>query len=474
MTHQRNVKTQRRRSSPVFAFGAGVILASTLSGPCAGQTSASKANLEVTPSNKLLIDPVDQQIRREQARVARDPDFWDSFNRLAAAYAQKARETGDISYFELAEAALQQSLKLESTHEEAAPAWTQLAAVHLAEHRFREAGEDAERAIALNSRSLGALPFAGDAQLEMGNYEAAQKLYNRLVAPADDRPHPGLEFLLKSHGAGLHWIQGKVAEASDDLKRAIDLARQLQLPGENVAWTEFMLGEQYFQSGDLAAAERAETASLIDFPRYHRALAAMGQIRAAQKQYPEAITFYKKAIAIIPLPVYIAALGDLYTVSNNPAEAKKQYALVEYIGKLSAINQQVFNRELATFYADHDLKLPEALALAQKELEVRRDIYTYDTLAWTLFKCGRREEARAAIDQAMRIGTQDALLEYHAGMIYAALQDHSRAAVHLQRALTINPRFHVLFADRAVETLAMLQTPDPVPSNPAAKSVLTQ
>ena len=62
-----------------------------------------------------------------------------SYDRLASAYAQKARETGDITYFQLAEGALQASLKLESTHEDAAPAYTQLATVHLAEHRFREA-----------------------------------------------------------------------------------------------------------------------------------------------------------------------------------------------------------------------------------------------------------------------------------------------------------------------------------------------
>ena len=38
-------------------------------------------------------------------------------------------------------------------------------------------------------------------------------------------------------------------------------------------------------------------------------------------------------------------------------DAKKQYALVEYIGRLSALNQVLYNRELAYFYADHDVNL---------------------------------------------------------------------------------------------------------------------
>ena len=399
----------------------------------------------------------DERIRFWQAQVARDPEYWGSLNRLASAYAQKARETGDISYFELSEASLQQSLKAESTHSEAAPAYTQLATVHLAEHRFHEASEDITKAMALEPRDLVPVPYAGDAQLELGNYPEAQAFYARLATPNDGKPHPGLEFLAASHGAGLDWIRGDVARACDDLQHAIVLAQELHMPAENIAWAQFMLGEQYFQSGDLARAERLEQDSLASFPRYHRALAAMGQIRAAQERYPDAIDFYKRAIAIIPLPVYAAALGDVYTVAGQKAEAEKQYALVEFIGRLSAINQQVFNRELALFYADHDRKLPEALTLANKELEVRHDVYTSDALAWAFYKNHEAARAAAEIERALRMGTQDALLEFHAGMIYDAAGDHARASAHLESALKINPHFHVLFAPQAQAKLAELK-----------------
>ena len=218
-----------------------------------------------------------------------------------------------------------------------------------------------------------------------------------------------------------------------------------------------MLGEQFFQMGDLATAEREETASLSAFPRYHRALSAMGQIRAAQGKYPEAMTFYKDAVSIIPLPIYIAALGDVYAVSGDKAQAEKEYSLVEYIGKLSSINKQVFNRELALFYADHDRKLADGLALARKELEVRHDVYTSDALAWALLKNGQAEKAKEEMETALRMGTQDALMEYHAGLIYGALGDTAKESAHLKRALAINPEFHVIFAGRAAKMLAGLE-----------------
>ncbi len=134
---------------------------------------------------------------------------------------------------------------------------------------------------------------------------------------------------------------------------------------------------------------------------------------------------------------------------------------MQYIGLLGHINQVLHNRDLAMFYADHDLKLDEALTLAHKEFEVRHDIYTWDTLAWTLYKNGKYQEASDAMDHALRPGTRDALLFFHAGMIAGRLRQNAQARERLQTALDINPRFHVIYADVAAQQLKTLhdQTP---------------
>ena len=69
--------------------------------------------------------------------------------------------------------------------------------------------------------------------------------------------------------------------------------------------------------------------------------------------------------------------------------AQTQYGTVEVIATLAEINQQVYNRQLATYYADHDLKVDEALRLTTAELSVRKDVYGYDAQAWALYKNGR-------------------------------------------------------------------------------------
>ena len=162
---------------------------------------------------------------------------------------------------------------------------------------------------------------------------------------------------------------------------------------------------------------------------------------------------YNQAIAKVPYPEYAAALGDIYRQLGQLDHAKKQYDLVEFIAYLSQINRQIHNRDLALFYADHDVKLSKSLALARNELEVRRDIYTWDVLAWSLLKNEKLLEASEAISHALEQGTKDPQLFFHAGMIYEKLGDSLKAQEFLRRALETNPKFHVAYAETARQAL---------------------
>ena len=240
------------------------------------------------------------------------------------------------------------------------------------------------------------------------------------------------------------------------MKQSVAEGVEAQLPRENLAWLYFELGEFETQAGDAASANAAYLAALNTHPGDYRALAALGKLRANNGRYDEAIVLYQKAIAVVPMPIFVAELGDLYARTGNQAEAQKQYALVEYIGLLGKINQVLHNRDLALFYADHDTRLPEALELAQKEFEVRQDIYTWDALAWALYKNGRLAEAASATDKAMRMGTKDPILLYHAGMIAERLGQREKALSELKQALAINPRFHLVYAKAASDKVASL------------------
>jgi tetratricopeptide (TPR) repeat protein len=393
--------------------------------------------------------PADARVRSSQLLLRRNPLDARGFHRLGDAYIQKARETGDAKYFALAEEALRKSLTIAP---QSSGALRHLAYVLYSRHAFAEAAAEAAKAIALDPSDSHALGVLGDAQLEVGQYPEAEATYQRMAALDED-------LYALSRRSGLKSLRGDVEGAVADLERAIADGRGAGRPAESIAWAEWQLATEHWNLGRLEAAEAGYQAALATYPRYHRALAGLGHVRLAQARFTEAVALYREAIGVVPQPDYVVVLGDVLTKMGRAEEARRQYELVEYIGRLSELNQVLYNRELASFYLDHDMKLDAALTLARRELDVRRDVYAQDLLAWALHKNGQPGAARAAMTEALRLGTRDARLFYHAGMIERALGDVGAATRYLRRALETNPHFHPLHADEARRALLAIEGP---------------
>ena len=389
----------------------------------------------------------DNQIAYYQQLIKRNPRNAKVYFGLGDALIRKARETGDPDYYNRAEEALKKSLEIAPKN---AGAMRHLAYVFYSRHEFEPAATHARKALTLDPIDGDTYGVLGDALLEIGEYDKAAQAYRKMME---------LEESLYSYSrlAGLKSMRGDSAGAIDDLKLAIAAGKAARQPAESIAWAEWQLGSDYFALGNLQEAESYFSRSLNTYPSYYRALAGLAQLRAAQRHYDEAIELYQKALAVLPMPEYAAALGDIYAKTGRRELAKQQYDLVEYIGRLSKLNQVLYNRELAYFYVDHDINLIESLELAKRELDYRKDIYAYDLLAWSLYKNGKAEGARLAIKEALKLGTRDAKLFFHAGMIYHSLGDTEKAKEYLTRAIGTNPHFHPTFAETAAQTLKQLE-----------------
>ena len=393
-------------------------------------------------------------IKSLQTRVKRYPEDHAAYAALGAAYLQKGRETADAADYELAKGALEKSLDLVSNDPSAAFATTQMAVLCLVEHRFEDALAWSQKALALGSGNPSPWAIAGDALADMGDYKGASEAYSHLQsAYGSEEEKLAYSYQRDSRMSFLRFVAGDTQGAIQLMRSAVRTAIDTHMPTENIAWSRYQLGEELFLAGELSASENAYLTSLDDCPGYYRALAGLAKVRASQGRFLDALKLYKQAIAKVPYPEYAAALGDIYRQLGQLDNAKKQYQLVELIGYLSQVNRQIHNRDLALFYADHDLKLPESLALARNEMEVRRDIYTWDVLAWSLFKNDKPQEASEAISHALEQGTKDPQLFFHAGMIYEKLGDSLKAQEFLRRALETNPKFHVAYAETARQTL---------------------
>jgi Flp pilus assembly protein TadD len=96
------------------------------------------------------------------------------------------------------------------------------------------------------------------------------------------------------------------------------------------------------------------------------------------------------------------------------------------------------------------------LELAKRDLHNRQDVYAHDALAWALVKNGQPQEAEKAMTEALKLGTRDAMLFYHAGVIQQQLGEAAKARDYLGRALAVNPHFSLTQAEDARQRLAAL------------------
>ncbi len=394
----------------------------------------------------------DAAIRALEERIKRDPEDHAALNRLAGYYLQRARETGNADYIDLAARAARRSLASvsEVRNTSGLAALTQ---AEFAAHDFALARDHALQLTKLDPGKSYSFGLLGDALLELGDYDAAESAFRQM-----ERVNGGIGHSSETRRARLAFLRGDAAGANRHLKNALALALDLPVPSrEAVAWYRWQLGEIAFATGDYETAERHYRDALVTFPDYFRATAGLGRVRAAHGDVTGAIEHYERIVNRLPDPVFVAALGDLYKLAGREREMNAQYNLVEQIARLNAANGSLYNRQLSLFYANHDIKAEEAYAGAMGEYQLRHDVYGADAVAWTALKAGKLAEAQAAMREALRLGTKDAALFYHAGMIARAAGDKATARDYLQRALTLNPQFdalQALIARQALEDLS--------------------
>ena len=417
----------------LLALG-GVILARITMGYEPERASGINASIPIELSSDAMIVRLQETLRR-------NPENTYAYAQLGLALLQKVRETGDPALYTQAEMALTEALKRDRQQVDALIGEGLLA---LARHDFKAALEWGEQARAVNPYRAEILGILVDALVELGRYDEAVATAQAMV---DLRP----DLASYSRVSYLRELHGDTAGAIEAMTAAVKAGP----PGAEAAlWTQVQLGHLHFNRGDLKQAEKMYRQALYFGPDYVYATAGLARVQAARGHYEAAIDSYQKSINQLPLPEFVIALGELYEATGHMEEARAQYDLVRAIQQLNASAGIAVDLEMALFNADHGDRPQLALEQARAAYGQRPGIYGADVLAWALYKNGEFAEAQRAIEEALRLGTRDALLYYHAGIIYAALGDAAQAEMLLAQALAINPYFNTLQAPIAGEKLA--------------------
>jgi tetratricopeptide (TPR) repeat protein len=287
--------------------------------------------------------------------------------------------------------------------------------------------------------------------MELGEYARADATLRR-ISPDEQ------------HGVAAETVRARYDELTGQLRAARELlaAATVQVdshidePAQSRAWYHVRAGELAFKAGDTSAALHDERDALGLFPTDNLALKDLAKFELALHDYPAALDAATRGARVTPFAETLgyeadaqAALGD----ASGSAVTRDVIFAIERIGNVYHVN----DRLLAMYYADHRLRLLDALQIARREAGVRGDeIYAQDTLAWAAAMAGRWTEARRAAARATRLGTEDPAVDFHAAVIALHFGDRAQARQRLTTALAANPSFDPRFADDARRMLKTL------------------
>jgi tetratricopeptide (TPR) repeat protein len=355
---------------------------------------------------------------RARARLVK-PDDWVSLGRE---WVRQARLTSDPGFYVNVGACAAVALAQEPDH----PAGLALRSLVLMnDHEFDQARRVAQRILLRDPEDPMALGTLSDAWLEMGRYDEAALAAQRLA-----NVRPGMAAY--SRGSYLRWIEGDDRRARVLIREAL-YGRDARDP-EPAAWTFVEAATLFWHLGDYEGADAVYAEALRWVPDYPSALVGRARVALARAQPRQALDHLEKAYRIRPLAETAWLLGDARQVLGDLEGAQQAYEHVVQQGRRGDA------LTLALFFATKDRDHDEALRLIEKERAGRGGVHVDDTYAWALFRAGRIEEARKASDRAIRLGTKEARLLYHAGAIrMAAGDDGGRRLV--RRAVALNPGF---------------------------------
>ena len=425
MRRQRLILVAAAAGLTAVALSLGGVLHDSPASPAA--IAPASAASQVSPGNTPAL------VARLQATLRANPNDVPSLDSLGLAYQQRARETGDPTYYTKSDEALHRALALAPSD---LLATSGLGSLALSRHRFGEALVLGRRAHAISPTTARNYGVIGDALVELGRYQAAFKTFDAMASM-----QPGLSSYARiSHARQL---LGDVPGAISAMKLAVAAGDG---QGEADAWTHVQLGLIYLSVGRFRAAANQDRQALWVFPDYAYALDALARAEAGMGRYRSAIVFEQQAVNRIPLPQYVSTLGDLYGATGHPQLARKQYELIGVIQRLLVANGVKTDLETALFDVDHAIKLHASLALARLVWRERPSIDGDDVLAWALERTGHCGEALRYSKRALRLGTLDALKFFHRGMIEGCLGHRTAQHAWLSQALRLNPHFSILWA----------------------------
>jgi tetratricopeptide (TPR) repeat protein len=329
---------------------------------------------------KLAAQPADVKIRLQ----------------LATIFITEQRITGEHHfYYPAIEKILNGVLSIDPKNFEAT---VYKASLKMSQHQFADAKQLAEAAKMINPDNAYVYGILADANVELGNYEEAVAMSDKMQSLK-----PSLESY--SRASYLREIYGDYNGAIEAMKLAVKAG----LPGsEPQCWSMNVLGDLYYNTGDLKSAENAFTENLIIRPSYAPSMAGLAKVETKKKNYTRALALLDSAIAIMPQSSFEEQKADVYAAMGDTKKATEKYAEVQKLLIADANSgHHAVSLELSRSFIKTN-QWDSAKKYATMEYTIRpKNIDVNNELAWIAYSQGDYTKAKAYLKTALSTGSKN-------------------------------------------------------------------
>jgi len=290
------------------------------------------------------------------------------------------------------------------------PVYVKLGLIHGLMKKPDEAIEYYKKAMALNPNQLDALSLMVGVYLREKKYDHALEVCETRKQNAKGKP---------AVLAGIHYLEGNIYQAQNDLKKAEELFRNAIETDPNILAPYISLARIYLKEKRLGEAISQYESILNKNPKFLAGYMALGTIYDQQGDKDKAEGYYRKALEI---------KNDFAPAANNLA-----WNLVENGGNID-----------------------EALGFARIAKEkMPKSASVMDTLGWIYYLKGSYLNAISELQDSLEGQPDHPVVNYHLGMAFYKADKPDSAREYLEKALKIDPDFKG--ADEARATLEAIQ-----------------
>ncbi len=280
--------------------------------------------------------------------------------------------------------------------------------------------KDPTRAKGRELEGAAVLVQLGIAQQQLANWDGSIAAFGaaKTLTPND----PDLDaYLVQAHLTARRFDRAEML-ARDALTRDPDQPRMVRLRAQAL-----------LKSGKAADANKLLEAGVARQPDSREFVVGLADLYAEQKRTDDALRLLEQARKTFGDDESLTMrVANVYEGGGRLAEAEQE---IRKLMNDDPLNANAMN-SLSYMLAEHGLRLPEAVDLAERALKIEPGNPAYlDTLGWALFKQGRLEDAAAPLAKAAGILTGNSVIQDHHGDVLARSGRSADAVAAWERAL---------------------------------------